>query len=373
MKNKIIKYDFLIVGGGLIGSLAAICLSQKNYKVLVVEKNNLFTKDNRTLAVNSNSRDFLASLGLWEILKTEHEPINTIIIRDFINKESLSFNNKSESMGSVIFNKSLLKISQDYLKKRNLLFTGIDLNIKNIKPKSKILINSNYYYFKKIILSLGKNEEKNEIINKVKFKSNHQAYVGFFQHQKNHNQRAYEIFTPYGPLAVLPSPSSTKKYSTFIFSTKQKMDLNNLSTLINKNFNSSHGLIKIKNELNKFSITPHIARPIQKDYLLIGDTAHSIHPVAGQGWNLGIKDIQTLCDNLEQHDLENPLFDNIYYSKRIVENIIYLSFTSLINNLYEGNFPLSKQLVKNSFSALNRFEYLRNLFIKQAMGKIKLI
>ena len=64
MKKKINKYDFLIIGGGLIGSIAALALQQKNFKVVVLEKNKKVL-DNRTLAVNSNSKNFLSSLGLW--------------------------------------------------------------------------------------------------------------------------------------------------------------------------------------------------------------------------------------------------------------------------------------------------------------------
>ena len=80
MKNKIFKYDFLIVGGGLIGSLAAIALLQKKFKVLVIEKNISLPNDQRTLAVNANSRNFLKKIGLWEKLKFEQEPINKILI-----------------------------------------------------------------------------------------------------------------------------------------------------------------------------------------------------------------------------------------------------------------------------------------------------
>ena len=65
--------------------------------------------------------------------------------------------------------------------------------------------------------------------------------------------------------------------------------------MIKSNFYSSHGNINLKPSISYYPIKPHLSRPTQKDILLIGDTAHSIHPVAGQGWNLGIKDIQTLC------------------------------------------------------------------------------
>ncbi len=115
MKNKINNYDFLIVGAGLIGSLAALSLLRKNYKVIVLEKNKSISNDNRTLAVNANSRDFLIELGLWSKISKNCESIDKIIIKDYINKDNVIFNYPNESMGSVIFNRDLLKIARkDY-------------------------------------------------------------------------------------------------------------------------------------------------------------------------------------------------------------------------------------------------------------------
>ncbi len=370
MKNKIFKYDFLIIGAGLVGSLAAMALHQKKYKVLVVEKNKLFPKDERTLAVNANSRDFLRNLGIWKDLKSNFESIDKIIIKDYVNKEDLIFYDSEESMGSVIFNKSLLKISREYLIKNKMLLNNIDFDLFNFESKKTFSINSKKFVCKKVIFSLGKNYENHENLKKYTFDSGHKAYVGFFKHQKNHNQIAYEIFTPSGPLAVLPSPSRQKNNSTFIYSTKKKMSFSNLSALIKNNFYLSHGNINLKPSISNYPIKPHISRPNKKDILLIGDTAHSIHPVAGQGWNLGIKDIQTLCSCLDKYDIDETNFDEYYFSKRIIENITYLTFTNILNHLYENQKPITKSIVKTSHFILSQFPYLKNLFIKQAMGKI---
>ena len=373
MKNKIFKYDFLIVGGGLIGSLAAIALLNKKFKVLVIEKNKTLPNDQRTLAVNANSRDFLKNLGIWEKLKIEHEPINKILIKDYINKKDLVFSDLKESMGSVIFNSSLLKIARDILIQKKIILFGIDYNFLDLKPKSSVIFNEKKYNFNKIIISLGKNYENSAILKKNYFNSQHQAYVGFFNHQKNHNQTAYEVFTPNGPLAVLPSPSPLKKSSTFIYSTKNEMSFHSLTRLIIKNFQTSHGKINVKRLISTYPIRPHLARPIQKDVLLLGDTAHSIHPVAGQGWNLGVKDIQRLCSNLDKYNFDDNDFDYLYFSRRIIENSGYLVFTSALNYLYENQNSLSKPIIKFGFSALNKIPNLKKLFIKQAMGKINLI
>ena len=370
MKNKIFKYDFLIVGAGLVGSLAAIALHQKKYQVLVIEKNKLFPEDKRTLAVNANSRDFLKKLGIWKELKSNFESIDKIVIKDYLNNKDLTFQNTEESMGSVIFNRSLLKISREYLIRKKILLNNIDFNSQNFKTKKNIYINSKKFFFKKIIFSLGKNYENHEYFKKNIFDSGHGAYVGFFNHNKNHNQTAYEIFTPSGPLAVLPAPSRQKKSSTFIFSTKNEMNLTNLSTIIKRNFYSSHGNINLRPSIGYYPIKPHLSRPTQKDILLIGDTAHSIHPVAGQGWNLGIKDIQTLCSCLDRYDIDEKNFDEHYFSQRIIENFTYLTFTNILNHLYENQKPISKIIIKASHFVLSQFPYLKNLFIRQAMGKI---
>ena len=81
MKNKIHKYDFLIVGAGLIGAIAALALIKKKFKVLVIDKKDSVFRDARTLAVNANSIDFLRQLGIWNKLKSKPQPIEKIIIK----------------------------------------------------------------------------------------------------------------------------------------------------------------------------------------------------------------------------------------------------------------------------------------------------
>ena len=106
------------------------------------------------------------------------------------------------------------------------------------------------------------------------------------------------------------------------------------------------------------------------DFIYVGDSLKSIHPVAGQGWNLGIKDIQTLCKLLDQYPLDEKNFNSLYYSRRITESMIYLGFTSLLNFLYEKEFPINTKVIKAGFVLLRKITFLRDLFIKQAMGRI---
>ena len=372
MKKKIHKYDFLIIGGGLIGSIAAVALQQKNFKVLVVEKNSNFS-DNRTLAVNSNSKSFLTSLGLWGNFKEKPENINKIVIQDYLNIEPLIFKNTQSPMGYVAYNQEILSKAKNKLRKVDALIENFEVPLSKTLLTKKLEFKNNCYEFKKIILCLGKNFDLPKIIKKISLHSKHKSFVGFFNHSKNHNNFAYEIFTKNGPLAVLPAPKINKKQSTFIYSTKEDLSKIELDNLLKKYFSDSHGSIKLLSKISNFNVYPHISNVLNDNYILMGDMLRSIHPVAGQGWNLGIKDIQTLCDLLNTYKFDDPRLDKIYNSKRSVEGSIYLGFTSVLNGMYENESATSRLIIKSVYQILLNVGFLRNSFIKQAMGELNLV
>ena len=372
MKNKILKYDFLVVGGGLIGALAAFALHKKNYKILVIDKNNDILKDKRTLAVNANSKEFLEQLDLWRHISSKPQEIKKIIIKDYINSSPLLFSNNNEPMGNVIFNNELYQILRKKLTNLKLLKTNIEINLEDLKQLKKLKISNKFYTFKKIIISIGKNvnliPEKKSII----FDDGHNSYVGFFNHINDHNNIAYEVFKKEGPLAILPSPSFNRKRSTFIYSTNKKTSQAKIKSIIKKDFKFSHGRMIFDNSMYKYPVIPHLKK-YDKDFIYIGDSLRSIHPVAGQGWNLGVKDIQTLCKLTDQYHLDFKIFNSIYYSRRMTESFLYLGFTSFINFVYENQKPFNKRIIKAGYEGLRNFEFARKLFIKQAMGRINLI
>jgi len=371
MKNKIHKYDFLIVGAGLIGALAGLELSKKKFKVLVVEKNNQSLLDQRTLAINANSRDFLKSLGLWH--KLVNEPIQKIIIKDQINDSPLEFEDLNEPMGSVIYNKDLLLKTRSQLKIKNILVENIDLDINKLDINQPIKLKNRYYNFGKIIISVGKNFISNSKLKKNIFNSSNNSYVGFFNHSLNHKNKAYEIFNKSGPLAVLPAPNQNKNLSTFIYTSKKLIKPNDLKNFIKKLFNKTHGQINFIKQIKSFKISPHISSSNNENIILIGDSLRSIHPVAGQGWNLGIKDIQTLSQLLDLYDINDENLSTLYFSRRKIESYAYLSFTSLINYLYENDNKINRSIINLGFQSLLRINPIRETFIKQAMGKFSLI
>ena len=163
-----------------------------------------------------------------------------------------------------------------------------------------------------------------------------------------------------------------RSLNSFIFSTNKNTSLAKIKSLINKNFYLSHGQMVFNKEIHKFPIIPHLTK-FNKNFIYIGDSLKSIHPVAGQGWNLGVKDIQTLHKLIDQYSIESELFNSIYYSRRIVESFAYLGFTSLINMLYENQNNINSKLIKLGYKGLQNIRAIRGLFIKQAMGRLNLV
>ena len=371
MKIKIHKYDFLIVGSGLIGAITALALVKKNFKVLVIDKKNNIPTDNRTLAVNANSIDFLKYLGIWNELKSNPQSIDKIVIKDNINKKPLIFENDEEAMGNVIFNKDVHRLVRKKLKDLNILKTNINIETKKVLPKKILYIDKKKYVFKKIIISIGKSITSDMNHKSIVIDQQHYSYVGFFEHAKDHNNIAYEFFTREGPLAILPAPAVNKKKSTFIFSSKENINKIQLQKLVYKKISNSHGKSFFDQSISKFPIAPHIIKKNDK-FIYIGDSLKSIHPVAGQGWNLGVKDIQTLCKLLDTYSIEEENLNSIYYSRRAIESTIYLGFTSVLNFLYESDFPLNNKIIKGGFKALKSLKFARDAIIKQAMGRFNL-
>ncbi len=372
MENKIFKYDFLVVGAGLIGSLTALALYQKKIKVLLMDKKINIPQDKRTLAVNANSKDFLSQLGIWDKIETKPQSIKKIVIKDNKNSEPLIFNNDKEAMGNVIYNSDLLNLAHQKLKKLKILKTGINIDLGKLKPNKVINFDNRKYSFKKIVISIGKNittdlEEKSIVFDNGDF-----SYVGFFNHKKDHNCVAYEIFNQNGPLAVLPSPSINNKRSTFIYSSNKKTTYSKIQSMIIKNFSCSHDKIVFDKKIQIFPVKPHLTK-YNENHLYVGDSLKSIHPVAGQGWNLGVKDIQLLTSLVDQHPPESETLNSIYYSRRMLETTVYLGFTTLINYLYENQNVLNDNIIKIGYKSLKNFNSLRKLFISQAMGRLNLI
>jgi 2-octaprenyl-6-methoxyphenol hydroxylase len=383
--------DVLIVGSGLVGLVAAHCLSSLNYKVILVDKKNIINsknslKDTRTVAVSEGSKIFLDSLSLWGCLESYAEPIKNINVYDRSSRNKILFNNqiKNKKLGYVIENKKFSKILINQLKKFKNTKIYFDFNVIDIKMNN---INSTAFSINKkinakiIIAADGKNSQIKKIVGNKTFKKNYNesALVLNFVHQKKLNNTAYEIFYKNGPLAILPmTPSKGLFQSTVIWSNNDKFlkKLVSLENVFIKNFMEEKigkivGSISKINSSQIFPLSAHINDSfINKRLVYVGDAAHSIHPIAGQGWNLGVNDVKNLYEiskNIKR-DIGSDLFCQMYNNKSYHKAFQLFQITDKLNSHFMNSGYIYRALSNVGLGLIEKNQLLKNEITKYAMG-----
>ena len=383
--------DILIVGSGLVGLVAANCLSTLNYRVTLVDKKSFSNskssfRDTRTVAVSEGSKTFLETLSLWSFLKTYAEPIKNINVYDRSLSNKIIFNNENrdEKLGYVIENKKFSKILINQLKKFKNTKVHYDFNLVDIKFNDKSIraFSKNTIFNSKIIIAAdGKNSQIKKIVGNKTFKKNYNesALVLNIVHEKKLNNTAYEIFYNTGPLAILPMKSAKGSFqSTIIWSNDDKflkklIGFKNIfiKCFMEEKIGNLVGNITEINSSQIFPLSAHINDSfINKRLIYVGDAAHSIHPIAGQGWNLGVNDVKNLFEVSKNSkiDMGSDIFCQIYNSKSYYKAFQLLQITDKLNSHFLKSGNIYRSLSNLGFGFIEKNQLLKNIITKYAMG-----
>ena len=388
---KEFETDVLIVGSGLVGLVAAHSLSILNYKVTIVDKKSFINskssfKDTRTVAVSEGSKNFLEKLSLWSFLEKYAEPIKTIKVYDRCSSNRILFDNeiKNKKLGYVIENKKFSKILIDQLQKfkNTQIHYNFDLNDLIVRDNDCTAFSHKFKIKSRLVIAAdGKNSKVKKIVGNRSFKKNYNesALVLNFAHKKKLNNIAYEVFYETGPLAILPVKSSNEFFqSTVIWSNKDRFlkKLISFENIFIKNFIEEKigkivgNIIKI-NSSQIFPLSAHINDSfINKRLIYIGDAAHSIHPIAGQGWNLGINDVKNLyelCKN-KRVNIGSEMFCKSYNNKSYHRAFQLFQVTDKLNSHFIRSAKIYRFMSNIGFEFIENNKQLKNKITKYAMG-----
>ena len=316
------RFDALIVGAGLSGLLTAHSLSSLGLTIAIIDRGNFTNMNNiaqdfRTTAIAEGSKLYLEKIGFWKKISKFAQPINKIHVYDRNKTNKIEFQNpnKKSFLGYIVSNSEIKKKLIEFLsaKKNIKIMPNIELKgietfnsfvssaTNNVEIKSKILIAAD-----------GKNSFVRKIVKTPIFKKqyNHKAVVINLNHNIDHNNIAYEIFFKGGPLAILPMKNKIKnKFSSSIvwsndasfLSNMVKLEDERLKLLLNERVARYIGNIEMINNKKIFDLSAHLCTSFYENRIVyVGDAAHSIHPIAGQGWNLGIRDIENLIFSINE-------------------------------------------------------------------------
>ena len=385
------QHNIIIVGSGLVGMTLALMLSKLKHKVTVLDKNSkkklLEVKDSRTSAISQGSSRILKDISIWNKIKEKAQPINEINVAEGINTSELNFKSKSLNegpLGYIVDNSYLKKtVFKEVLKSNFIKFIG-EVNIKDIEKKSggaTIISNKGTFTASLIVGADGRNSRMRFFadIKNFFFDYNQVAFVFNISHTLSHQSTALERFFPSGPLALLPMQKNNKKSSSVVWTVdsairNKLLDNKKFNDVFKEKYAKAFGQITkiskpVKYNLNVISCYEFFKRRI----VLIGDACQAIHPIAGQGLNLGLRDSYDLAKVLSESlelglDIGSSYVLRDYSLKRLVDKKLLIQATHRLNQLFSNDSIIIKTIRENGLKIFNKSEYLKKKSMMFAMG-----
>ena len=350
-----------IIGDGLISLTLANMLIQKDFYVDILSNKKDYKYDKtRTLGVSKSNIDYInqeiinIDKILWKIKNIK------IYTEKSYNEEILNFNNNGEQIFSIIKNYDLQKLLNHSLKKSKLVrFRNISINNDMSAQKYKLIINCN-----------PKHQITEKFFSKkIEKKYNSHAYTTLVNHKKvSCNDTAFQNFTDNGPIAFLPI-SNTQTSVVYSLKTKNKKKNQDIKTLIKK-YNPMYSIIKINN-FSCFELkSSNLRRYYKNNILAFGDLLHRIHPLAGQGFNMSIRDIRSLSNIINEKinlglDIDNAI---CYEFQKNLQDKNYLFSTGIdwIYELFNFESKLNTNLLSKSINVIGKNKIINSFFKKFA-------
>jgi len=335
-----------ILGGGLSSlTLAKSLVNQKIYVDVLFSKKLYPVNKTRTIGISKSNLEFFNE-KIINIEKIVYKLNQIEIYSDNAKKQKLiSFADNNDHLFSIIKNYKL----QEILEKS--LFSN--KYFKKIKSEKK----KNYFIDYDLVFNTDYSHSitKKYFSKKIKKKYNSVAYTTILKHGKISNKVAVQIFTKNGPLAFLPiSDCETSVVYSINNHLKDKKDINKL---IN-NYNFKYKLKKI-NKIHSFDLKGLSLRSyFHKNILAFGDLLHRIHPLAGQGFNMTIRDIKKLNQIIQKKiNLGLPLSSEInkeFESNQRHRNYIFASGIDLIHEFFNFERKIENDFLSKSIKYLNK-------------------
>ncbi len=405
------QYDIVIAGGGMTGMTAAITFARCGFSIALVEPARLSSVkkiasfDQRSVALSSASVMIYQSLGIWSELSTYACPIKQILVSNQghfgftrLNADDYDY----DALGQVICLEEVEPIFWRLLEKEPNVdsFTAMQVaSIENNTDECQVIIepsnnsqsnvqtnkSSTLLKTKLFIAADGTYSElaQQQDIHVSRDPYQQTAFVANVITEKHHANRAYERFTSGGPLALLPlngsSPNESRMGLVWCHSaSKAKEVVNWEDEIFIQQLQQAFGLrlgkiTKVSQRLS-YPLSLHMAeRPFRERFLLLGNAVHTLHPIAGQGFNLGLRDIAHLAEEMiDAVNKHKPFFDEDFLRRFIKKrqpdwHQAILATDGLARLFGHSSLALSS-LCNKAMQLVNRFDCLKNHLALSAMG-----
>ncbi|HLB55988.1 MAG TPA: UbiH/UbiF/VisC/COQ6 family ubiquinone biosynthesis hydroxylase [Coxiellaceae bacterium] len=375
------KDDVVIVGAGIVGLTLAALLAKNNFSVSIIEEKKFnFSENNltaRVSAIHLTSVKLLEHINVWAKLEKNAAPLYEMKIWDHTQNAHLHFDSRDVNelqMGFIVENRAIIKTLYEKL--------NADKNITFFCPHVP-----NDFVFEQNNLIIGADGAnswvRKQMLVNVKLRSYQQkAIIAVIESEKPHENIAIQKFLTTGPVALLPLKN--KNHTALVWSADnlisdelmQKSDEKFSDELTNA-LDFKLGKLKNITERSQFVLTmQHADDYVSENCALVGDAAHTIHPLAGLGVNLGLMDAaclaQTLTDARENKKNINDLRVLRRYARsRKADNSAVICAMRALQEIFASNKNAFNFIRSFGVNAIDQSDFLKNQLMKLAMGKSK--
>lgn len=389
------KTDVIVVGGGLVGGVMSCALAVHGLSVVCLDAQPACTLlddtyDGRASAIALSCRRILEVVGIWEHLQDVVQPILDIRVTDADSPLFLHYDHTDigTPMGYMAENKRIRWAINQRMQELDAITFLAPCRVRSLHQDSGVvgvtLEDGRRLDASLLVAADGRKSAVREMAGipvTRGFPYNQTGIVLTIQHEKHHAGIAHERFLPSGPFAILPLPGGY--HSSLVWTER-----NDLAQII-LGLSQDGFHVELMQRLGSFlgdviPVSPvfsyalglqHAARYIDNRIALVGDAAHGMHPVAGQGMNFGLRDVAALVEEVvgakrlglgvgAPQALEN------YQKWRRFDNTLMLGMTDGLVRLFSNDSLPLRTVRTMGLAVVNHLPRVRRFFMQHAMGEV---
>ena len=390
-------HDIAIIGAGPVGGTLALALAARGQRVLLVDRADLTPMedeafDGRAYAIAAGSKVVMEWAGIWDELPYAPCPILDIDVTDgklgrAPSPLKLHFDHRDvgeDPFGWIIEARSIrIALNQALHTAPNLtLRAPAEALVERSDAQVRLRVGEEEFTAKLVVAAEGRKSALREQarIGLTRLPYHQTGVIFAIAHERPHNNVALEHFLPGGPFAVLPMTGTAEhpNVSAIVFTERdaaaQKlyaMPDERFLAEVEKRLGNRLGRIALAGRRWLYPLSAqYAARYYDTRLVLVGDAAHGVHPIAGQGLNLGFQDAEALVRILDgAEDPGAPALLARYQAARRPINLAMLMGMDTLDRLFSTNFPPIRLARDIGLAAVERLPGLKKRFMRAAMGR----
>jgi 2-octaprenyl-6-methoxyphenol hydroxylase len=390
--------DIVIGGGGMVGLALALALARGGLRVVVADpvppaKTVDAAFDGRVSAISYSSVRMLEVLDVWPAIRDRAQPIHDILVTDARldrtpSPFSLHFDHREigAPMGFIAENRDIRAALIACIERTESITLESPASVTELKPDGEqigITLNTGRELRIGLFLAAeGRESPSREQmeIGLISWAYPQRGIVATVEHEKPHNGVAYEHFLPSGPFAILPM---TGNRSSLVWTEREdladgimQLPAAEFEAEVARRFGAHLGAVRADGPRWSYPLRFHLARSyVRPRFALVGDAAHGIHPIAGQGLNLGFKDVAALAEvvlEAARLGLDFGAIDVLrrYERWRRFDSFALAAATDALNRLFSNDIAPLRLARDIGLGIVDGIGPLRRFFMRHAGGDI---